>query len=77
MITVKKIFGDTIEYAASSYSALENADALLLVTEWNEFRRPDFERIKSLLKNPVIFDGNGRYERTFSKVVVFSVIFAG
>ena len=59
--SAKKIFGDTIEYAASSYSALENADALLLVTEWNEFRRPDFERMKDLMKNPVIFDGRNQY----------------
>ena len=42
--------GNSITYAQSSYSALENADALLLLTEWNEFRRPDFDRIKLLLK---------------------------
>ena len=57
----KTIFGDKISYCSSSYSALENADALLLITEWNEFRRPDFEKIKSLLKNPVIFDGRNQY----------------
>ena len=55
------IFGDKIEYAKSSYDALSNADALLLLTEWNEFRRPDFDKIKSLLKNPVIFDGRNQY----------------
>ena len=56
------IFGDKIEYVPSSYAALENSDALLLVTEWNEFRRPDFERIKKALKNPVIFDGRNQYD---------------
>ena len=60
--TAKKILGDTIEYSPSSYSALENADALLLVTEWNEFRRPDFERMKALMNNPVIFDGRNQYD---------------
>ena len=54
-------FKDNIVYAKSSYDALEGADAMLLLTEWNEFRRPDFERIKSLLKTPVIFDGRNQY----------------
>lgn len=60
--SAKAIFGDKIEYIPSSYAAIENADALLLVTEWNEFRRPDFERIKKALKNPVIFDGRNQYD---------------
>lgn len=59
--TAKKIFGDKIEYAASSYEALKDADALILLTEWNEFRNPDFSKIKSLLKTPVIFDGRNQY----------------
>lgn len=54
-------FKDNIVYAKSSYDALNGADAMLLLTEWNEFRRPDFERIKSLLKTPVIFDGRNQY----------------
>lgn len=57
----KFYFGDKITYCASSYDALCDADALLLVTEWNEFRRPDFDRIKSLMKTPVIFDGRNQY----------------
>lgn len=61
METAKGIFGDKITYSQNSYSALEGADALLLLTEWNEFRRPDFEKIKSLLKIPVIFDGRNQY----------------
>lgn len=59
--TARGIFGDRIAYAPGAYQALENADALLLLTEWNEFRRPDFNRIKSLLKTPVIFDGRNQY----------------
>ena len=55
-------FGDKIEYAHSAYKALEGADAMLLLTEWNEFRRPDFDRIKSLMKNAIIFDGRNQYD---------------
>lgn len=57
----ENIWQDKITYAKSAYSALENADCLLLLTEWNEFRRPNFEKIKSLLKSPVIFDGRNQY----------------
>lgn len=65
----KFYFQDRITYAKNSYEALENADALLLLTEWNEFRRPDFEKIKELLKSPVIFDGRNQYnsERLLEK----------
>ena len=63
MDEAKKIIGNSVEYAQNSYDALSNADALILVTEWNEFRRPDFERIKKLLKNPVIFDGRNQYDQ--------------
>ena len=62
MEEAKLLIGDSVKYAQNSYDALTNADALILVTEWNEFRRPDFERIKKLLKNPVIFDGRNQYE---------------
>lgn len=60
--SAKFYFGDRIIYTKSSYEALEDADCMLLLTEWNEFRRPDFERIKKLLKNPVIFDGRNQYD---------------
>ena len=63
MQTAKYHFADKITYANSSYEALENADALLLLTEWNEFRRPDFDKIKDLLKTPIIFDGRNQYNR--------------
>ena len=58
----KNIFGDRITYANSSYEALDGADCMLLLTEWNEFRRPDFDKIKSLMKAPVIFDGRNQYD---------------
>ena len=57
----KFYFQNKITYAKNSYEALENADALMLLTEWNEFRRPDFDKIKELLNNPVIFDGRNQY----------------
>jgi UDPglucose 6-dehydrogenase len=57
-----KIFGDRISYTTRNYDALSGAAALLILTEWNEFRRPDFQRIKRLLKNPVLFDGRNIYD---------------
>jgi len=51
-----------IEFAASAAAALEGADALLLVTEWKEFRTPDFEHIKATLKQPVVFDGRNQWD---------------
>ena len=54
-------FGDKITYSKSAYEALSGADCMLLLTEWNEFRRPDFDKIKELLKNPIIFDGRNQY----------------
>ena len=60
----RKIFKDKIYYAKNSYDALENTDALLLLTEWNEFRRPNFDKIKSMLKDKIIFDGRNQYENS-------------
>ena len=59
--TAKRVFGDRITYCQHSYDALEGADALAVVTEWNEFREPDFKKIKQLLKSPVVFDGRNIY----------------
>ena len=61
--SAKFYFANRITYAKNSYDALKNADALLLLTEWNEFRRPDFDRIKSSLKSPLIFDGRNQYDK--------------
>lgn len=54
--------GQKVEMAKNAYAALERADALLIVTEWSEFRRPDFERMKTLLKTPLVFDGRNVFE---------------
>ena len=51
-----------MHYATSQTAALENADALVIVTEWKEFRSPDFENLKAKLKTPVIFDGRNLYD---------------
>jgi len=61
MKNVKAIYGDQITYASEPYEALEDSDALLLVTEWHVFRNPDFNKVKSAMKNPVIFDGRNVY----------------
>ena len=55
------IFGNTITYAASNYDALKGADCLAIVTEWNEFRRPDFTRMRSLMRSAVVFDGRNLF----------------
>lgn len=55
-------FEGKVDYKENPYDALQDADAMLLVTEWREFREPDFDRIKSLLKQPVVFDGRNQYK---------------
>ena len=60
--TTKVVLGDKIKYCSNSYETLEDADALIITTEWNEFRNPDFNRIGSTLKAPVIFDGRNLYD---------------
>ncbi len=61
MKVAKTIFGSDIDYAESSYAALTGADALVIVTEWNEFREPDFARMLKLMRTPTIFDGRNLY----------------
>ena len=57
----RHMIGDTINYAENAYAALDGADALLLVTEWREFRVPDWDRVKAALKQPVVIDGRNIY----------------
>ncbi|MBI4965183.1 MAG: UDP-glucose/GDP-mannose dehydrogenase family protein [Desulfomonile tiedjei] len=59
-----RILGDSIEYAPGNYECVQGADALIIVTEWNEFRHPDFEKMKELMVEPVIFDGRNLYNPT-------------
>lgn len=62
MNNVKSVVGDKIEFAENQYDCLDNADALIIATEWNEFRTPNFLKIVSTLKNKAIFDGRNLFE---------------
>ena len=62
MKEAKHTLGDKIIYCENEYEVLEDSDALLIVTEWADFRSPDFEKIKKLLKNPVVFDGRNLFD---------------
>ncbi len=62
MKEARKRYGDRIEYGSNSYEVADGADAVLVLTEWNEFRSPDFGRLKELLRRPVLFDGRNLYD---------------
>jgi UDPglucose 6-dehydrogenase len=62
MRNVKQVVGEKIMYVESQYEALQDADALLIATEWSEFRTPNFDKISSLLKNKAIFDGRNLFD---------------
>ncbi|MDO8527729.1 MAG: UDP-glucose/GDP-mannose dehydrogenase family protein, partial [Deltaproteobacteria bacterium] len=61
MENARAIFKDKVTFCEGNYQCLEGADALVIVTEWNEFRSPNFAKIKQLLKTPVLFDGRNLY----------------
>lgn len=71
MYEARKIFGKDITLVDNEYDTLHGADALALVTEWNEFRTPDFNKIKRLMKSPVIFDGRNIYNPSELKAMGF------
>jgi UDPglucose 6-dehydrogenase len=58
----RKVFGERIEYSHNQYEILSGADALAVITDWSEYRNPDFERIKSAMKNPLVVDGRNLYK---------------
>jgi UDPglucose 6-dehydrogenase len=62
MENVRGVVGKKVKYAKTPYEAIEGADALMIMTEWPEFRTPDFEKMEAALKNKVIFDGRNLYE---------------
>lgn len=62
MPETKHVLGDTITYCETEYEALEDAEALLVVTEWTDFRSPDFDKIRKTLKNPIVFDGRNIFD---------------
>ena len=62
MLNMKKVYGDKIEFVSNSYQALEGVDCLLICTEWSEFTSPNFDKMKSLMKSPIIFDGRNIFD---------------
>jgi UDPglucose 6-dehydrogenase len=66
-----------VSYASSCYDAVKGADALVINTEWSSFREPDFERMKSLMKQPVIFDGRNLYNQAKITQLGFQYFFVG
>jgi UDPglucose 6-dehydrogenase len=65
----RNLLGNKVSYHKINYEALKGADALVICTEWNEFRRPNFQRIKAELKQPVIFDGRNLYDPELMKAL--------
>ena len=65
MKTAKNIFKETIKYCNNRFEVIDNSDALILITEWKEFRNPNFEIIKNKLKTPVIFDGRNQFDKKY------------
>lgn len=77
MPNVKRELGDKIEYKENQYETLTDADALIIATEWSEFRTPDFNRMGSLLKNKVIFDGRNLFDLNQMKECGFHYVSIG
>jgi UDPglucose 6-dehydrogenase len=75
--TARRIFGDRITLCERSYDALSGADALAVVTEWNEFREPDFKKMRQMLKAPVVFDGRNIYAPEQMQALGFSYFSIG
>ncbi|GAB4218922.1 MAG: UDP-glucose/GDP-mannose dehydrogenase family protein [Candidatus Microgenomates bacterium] len=68
---IEKIFGTKIKYTKNPYEAVENANQLVIITEWNEFKQIDLQKVKKLLKNPIIFDGRNIYDPQLMKKLGF------
>jgi UDPglucose 6-dehydrogenase len=71
------IFGSRIQLADKAYDALKGADALAIITEWNEFREPDFDRMRKLMRAPIIFDGRNLYKPAHMKALGFTYVSVG
>jgi len=74
---IQKLFGDKLSYATNSYEALDRADALVILTEWNEFKNIDLKKVKELMKRPTIFDGRNIYDLQTMKELGFTYISTG
>ncbi|GAB4303746.1 MAG: UDP-glucose/GDP-mannose dehydrogenase family protein [Desulfuromonadia bacterium] len=70
----RKIFGDRITYSTNQYDILQGADALLVITDWNEYRQPDFEKMRDLLRRPVVIDGRNLYKPDRMKSLGFTYL---
>jgi UDPglucose 6-dehydrogenase len=73
----KRRLGDRIGYAESNYEALDGADALVVVTDWNEYRHPDFGRMKSMLRRPIVIDGRNLYDANKMQTLGFTYLSFG
>ena len=69
--SARAIFGDRITYHENNYETLASADALIILTEWPEFRHPNFQRIRTMLKSPIIFDGRNLYDPALMRALEF------
>jgi len=77
MKNIKRMFADKLTYAANSYEALQDADALVILTDWNEFKHINLNKVKELLKKPIIFDGRNIYDLQTMKDLGFNYISTG
>lgn len=77
MANVKQLLGDTVSFEESQYDALKDADALVIATEWSEFRTPDFSKIAATLKNKAIFDGRNLFDLQQMKQLGFYYVSVG
>jgi UDPglucose 6-dehydrogenase len=77
MHETERRIGDRIEYAETNYDALDGADALVVVTDWNEYRHPDFGKIKALLKRPIVVDGRNLYDPAKMRSLGFTYLSIG
>ena len=75
--TARRLFGGRIALCEKSYDALAGADALAVVTEWNEFREPDFVKMRSLMRSPIVFDGRNVYNPEQMRALGFTYFSIG
>jgi UDPglucose 6-dehydrogenase len=73
----RRHFGDRVTYCEHHYEAVDGADALIVCTEWNQFRNPDFDRLRSLLKEPVVFDGRNIFSESHLPEKGFTYVCVG
>jgi UDPglucose 6-dehydrogenase len=77
MENIKKVFGDKITYVENAYEAVKDASVLCVLTDWNEFKQADLNKVKSLMKHPVIIDGRNIYQPESMKKLGVTYISTG